>query len=167
MCEGHYTYLHALHFKMLSHLRHDYRQVNLPNFLFNTVKKQASLVQLGKDQSVSHHCLIKLIIESELNKQEIGTWEKFLWLKEVEPRLVGPRGQGVGCRERTSTGFCKVVPKAKNFPEASPSSSRLTKKRIYKVEPSIASKKKSKNVEVASALETPSSTKNRSTIDKG
>ena len=50
--------------------------------------------------------------------------------------------------------------------EASPSSSTLTKKRIYKVEPSIARKKRSKNVEVASTLESPSSTKNRSPTKK-
>ena len=44
-------------------------------------------------------------------------------MKEVEPRLVSPRGQGVGKRERTSIGFCKVVPRAENTLEASPSRS--------------------------------------------
>ena len=101
-----------------------------------------------------------------MNKKEIGSWEEFLQLKEVELRLIIPRGQGVGWRERTSTGFYKVLPKSENAPEASPTSPRPTKKRIYKVERSIVNKKKSKNVEVSSAPKAPSSVKNRSSTEK-
>ena len=130
MCQGCYKYLHALNFKILAHLRHDYRKVNLPNFLFNIIKKQDSLVQSRSDLSISHHGLIKLILERELNKQAIGSLKEFFQLKEVEPRLVSPGGQGVGQRERTSIGFYKVVSRAENDLKASPSSLRITKKRI-------------------------------------
>lgn len=87
-------------------------------------------------------------------------------LKEVEPRLVGPRGQSVGQRERTSIGFYKVIPRAKNAPEASPSSLEPTKKRIYKAKPSIINKEKRKNVEFSSAPEAPSYVKKRSFTEK-
>lgn len=58
MYEGRYSYLHGIHFKLLCSLRHANHPVNLPSFLFNIVKRQATFVQVGKDQSVSHHCLI-------------------------------------------------------------------------------------------------------------
>lgn len=87
-------------------------------------------------------------------------------LKEVEPRLVAPIGQCIGRRERTSIGFYKIVPITKNSPEVSPSSPRPTKKSIYKAECSIVNKKKSRNVEVASAPKYSSSAKNRSSTEK-
>ena len=67
---------------------------------------------------------------------------------------------------KTSTGFCKVVPRAQNTLEASPSSLKPTMKWLYKVEPSITSKKKRKRVETTSSLKDPSSIKNRSSTEK-
>ena len=43
-CEGRYSYLHAVLFKILSGLRHGDHPVNLPSFLYNIIKRQASYV---------------------------------------------------------------------------------------------------------------------------
>ena len=48
ICEGWYNYLHPIHFKMLSGLRHSNYPINLPSFLYNIVKRQATNVQEGK-----------------------------------------------------------------------------------------------------------------------
>ena len=61
--EGRYTYLHGIHFKNVSHLQHENRPVSFPSYIFNIIKKQATLVQSSKDQSVSHHCLIRATME--------------------------------------------------------------------------------------------------------
>ena len=75
--EGRYTYLHV-HFKILSSLWYDNHPVNLPSFLYNIVKRQATNVQEGKAKSVSHHYLIRAIIERELTNQRLGTWDDFI-----------------------------------------------------------------------------------------
>ena len=67
-CEGHYTYLHAVHFKILSNLQHANHPINLPSFIYNIVKWKAANVQEGKGQSISHHCLIRAIVERELTR---------------------------------------------------------------------------------------------------
>ena len=52
-------------------------------------------MQQGKTQSVSHHCLIRAIIERELTRQHLGTWDDFVKLKIVGPQRGGPKGKGV------------------------------------------------------------------------
>ena len=81
--------------------------------------------------------------------------------------MVDPRGHGVGQREKTYAIFCKVIPRTENVPESSPSSSIPAKKRIYKANASISSKKNRNNREPTSAPKTPSSIKTRYTIKEG
>ena len=47
-CEGRYSYLHAIHFKILNGLRHGDHPMNLPSFLYNIIKRQVSYVQQVK-----------------------------------------------------------------------------------------------------------------------
>ena len=89
-CEGWYSFLHFVHFKFLSCLRHDNRSINVPSFVFNILSKQVVLVQEGRWNIVSHHCLIELIVEKSLNEKEDISWEEFLlWLfKEPIPKPI-------------------------------------------------------------------------------
>ena len=83
--------------------------MNLPSFIYNNIKWQPANVHKGKDLSVSHHCLIRAIIERELIRQGLGTWDDFFKRNLVEPHRGGPRGQGMGTREKTTIGVRKVV----------------------------------------------------------
>lgn len=43
-CEGRYSYLHVVHFKILSGLQHGGCPINLSSFLYNIIKRQATYV---------------------------------------------------------------------------------------------------------------------------
>lgn len=62
ICEGRQYFLHSIHFKFLSHLGHGMR-MNVPNVLYNLLSVMASETQKGRSNSISHHCLIKLLVE--------------------------------------------------------------------------------------------------------
>lgn len=141
-CEGHCTYLHAVHFKILCGLWHDKRPINLPSFLYNIVKWKATFVQAGRAQSVSHHCLIQAIVERELNRQNLGIWDDFVKLQTIEPQRGGPRGQGMGVRQRTIVGAKKVVYKMVQEASTSMSTPRVTKKRTSHLEVSASKRRK-------------------------
>ena len=58
----------------------DNQTLNLPYFLFNSLKKMSVTVQkhLGDvEPHLCHHGLVKILIEKEL-KEKKDTWEKFL-----------------------------------------------------------------------------------------
>ena len=44
-CEGRYSYLHAIHFKFLSCLRHDNHPLNVPHFMYHIFPKRAAVLQ--------------------------------------------------------------------------------------------------------------------------
>ena len=60
-----FSHLHAHHFKLLSCVRHNI-VVNIPNFLYNMLCISAEETQKGKENSVTHHALVKLLIERSL-----------------------------------------------------------------------------------------------------
>lgn len=68
-CEGRYTVLYHYHFKLLIHLC-DQQLINIPYFLYETLKQMASHVRRTKhpSSSVSHHGLIKLLALHSLEK---------------------------------------------------------------------------------------------------
>ena len=86
-------------------------------------------MQEGKNLSVSHHFLIRAIVEKELIRQGLGTWDDFVKRNPMEPQMGGPRGQGMGTREKTTIGVRKVVYKIVQEASASTSSPEVTKKR--------------------------------------
>lgn len=73
-CEGRFSNLHAHHFKLLSHIRHNL-EINVPNFLFNMLSISAEETQKGKENSVSHHSLIHFLIERSLRDVSPLTWK--------------------------------------------------------------------------------------------
>ena len=95
-------------------------------------------MQEGKGPSMSHHCLIRPIVERELIRQGLGTWDDFFKRNPVEPQRGGPRGQGMGTREKTTTGVRKVVYKIVQESLASTSSPKVTKKRTTPSEASTS-----------------------------
>lgn len=72
-CEGVFLYLHAHHFKLLSCIRHNHL-VNVLNFLYNMLCVSAEETQKGKDNFVTHHALIKLLIEISLRDVSLMSW---------------------------------------------------------------------------------------------
>lgn len=64
-CEGRYSCLHSHHFKLPSHLCHR-RRMNVPNILYNLLSISAKKTQKGRPHSVTHHCLIKLLVKRPL-----------------------------------------------------------------------------------------------------
>ena len=83
-CEGIFSYLHAHHFKLLSCVRHNHL-VNVPSILYNILCISAEETQKGKDSSVTHHALIKLLIERSLWDVSHMTWEEFFQAKTLQP----------------------------------------------------------------------------------
>lgn len=139
-----------MHFEILIGLRHGGHPMNLPSFLYNIVKRQASYVQQGKAQSVSHHCLIREIVEKELTRQHLGTWEDFVKLKPMGPQSSGPRGQGMGTHEKTAVGVRKVVYKTTSEASASAFQPKDVKR---KVPPTNAFASKKRKVHIAAIEE--------------
>lgn len=90
-------------------------------------------------------------------------------MNEVEPRVVGPRGHGVGQREKTSSRVCKIVQRIEIDPQASPSISRSPKKINFSAGASTSKMKKNKSKEAPNIHESSLSIRTRSTYrkDKG
>ena len=84
-CEGRFSHLHAHHFKLLSCVRHNI-VVNIPNFLYNMLCNSAEETQKGKENFVTHHALIKLLIERSLRDVSPLTWDEFVQLKTLQPQ---------------------------------------------------------------------------------
>ena len=74
--------------------------------------------------------------------QGLGSWDDFLRRNPIEPHRGGPRGQGVGTRERITTGVRKVVYKNVQEASASTSTHKVTKKRTSISEASTSKWKK-------------------------
>ena len=85
-CEGRFSYLHAHHFKLLSCIRHNLL-VNIPNFLYNMLCISVEETQKGKDNSITHHALIKLLIERSLRDVSPMSWQSLSKPKPCNPRL--------------------------------------------------------------------------------
>ena len=77
-CEGRYQIVYNTELPLLSHLRHGIL-LNIPYYLFHSLRRMAVFVQTAKHPHVSltHHGLIKLIIVRTLAQHNI-TWDQFL-----------------------------------------------------------------------------------------
>ena len=64
-----------------------------------------------------------------MTRQGLGTWDDFVKRNPVEPHRGGPRGQGMGTREKTTTGARKVVYKNVQEASAAASAPKVTKKK--------------------------------------
>ena len=91
---------------------------------------------------MSHHCLIRAIVERELTRQGLGTWDDFVKQNPTEPQRGGRRGQGMGTREKTTTRVRKVVYKIAQEASALASTPMVTKKRTPSSEASTSKWKK-------------------------
>lgn len=79
--EGRSSCLHSIHLKLLSHPRHGMR-MNGPNVLYNLLMIMVIETQKGRSNFVSHHCLIKLLVERSLRDVSQLSWEEFMSLHE-------------------------------------------------------------------------------------
>ncbi len=108
-CEGRHQWFHGIYFNLLSCLRHDNIPVNLPHFLFSLLSKRAMYVQEGKPKSVLNHCLIKLLVEKDLNQVYFVSWDDFLLMDKLFPSSAGLRGSRVGRRVTIETRTIKIM----------------------------------------------------------
>lgn len=83
-CEGRFSHLHAQHFKFLSYVRHN-SQVNVPNSLYNMLGIGEEETQKEKTNSVTHHALIKLLVDRSLRDVSPLTWDEFFQIKTLHP----------------------------------------------------------------------------------
>jgi hypothetical protein len=76
-CEGRYSLLFFYHFKLFSHLRHQWL-INIPYFLLKSLQLKTHNMRGTKNpaSSVTHHGLIKLLILYVLYKKN-KAWEAF------------------------------------------------------------------------------------------
>jgi hypothetical protein len=138
-------------------------------FFLISLKDKPTYVQQGKTQSVSHHYLIRAIIERELTRRRCRTWEDFVKLKIEDPNRGGPKGKGIGTREKTILGVRKVVYKTAQEASASELVSKTVKRKIPPTETSTPQKGRSQIVVEEESPEevTPASKKPTPNLDKG
>lgn len=75
-CDGRYSNLYSVHFKLPSHLQHGQR-MNVPNFLYHLISTSEKETQRGVNHFVSHCDLIKLLVESSLRDVSHMAWGDF------------------------------------------------------------------------------------------
>jgi len=78
-CEGRFGILYVYHAKVMMHFlgEHD---INLPYFLFSSLKKMCAIVQRNPrnvEAHLYHHGLVKMLVEEQL-KEKQDTWDRFL-----------------------------------------------------------------------------------------
>jgi hypothetical protein len=83
-CEGRYKIVYTYDFVLLSHLRHG-SLINMPYYLLESLHNMAHYVRQScfPQGSVTHHCLIKLIVLRALELQN-QTWAQFIARGAVE-----------------------------------------------------------------------------------
>ena len=84
-CEGRFAFVFKYHFRFLQHLSHE-AKMNLPFLFLKSLQNMSSGVREHQDhtkQSMIHHGLIKLVINTVLRKQE-KTWDYFLFWSGFE-----------------------------------------------------------------------------------
>jgi hypothetical protein len=86
-CEGRYSIVFLYHIKILLHLKGQCT-ISLPYFLLQSLTKMSKTIQKQKgneDKSLCHFGLIKILIESELQRRGI-TWEGFLISNKIKTK---------------------------------------------------------------------------------
>lgn len=63
-------------------------RMNVPNVLYHLLSIMVAETQKGRDNSISHHCLIKLQVEKYLHEVFDMTWEEFLNIDQFRPEHV-------------------------------------------------------------------------------
>ena len=94
-CEGRYSIVYLYHIKLLLHLKGQ-RIINLPYFLLQSLNKMSKTIQKHKgneDRSLYHNGLVKILIESELQRRG-KTWKEFLIENQIEVRREEQEKQG-------------------------------------------------------------------------
>lgn len=62
----------------------------MPNVLYHLLSIMAVETQKGRGNFVSHHCLIKLLVEKYLHEVSDMTWEEFLNIHQFRPEHLQP-----------------------------------------------------------------------------
>lgn len=94
----------------------------MPNVLYHLLAIMAAKPHKGRDNSVSHHYLIKLLVEKYLHEVSDMTWEEFLNIDQFRPEHV--RGQPQPRRIRREVRAIEITLGASTF-GANPSSNPL------------------------------------------
>jgi hypothetical protein len=127
-CEGKYSTFKACHFHLLAHFQFG-KPLNFLFYFLKSLEKMSSQVRknvTNPSHSLFHHGLIKLLVVSELRKQD-RTWDDFLY-QFLNPHLT-----------------VKTTKKSIDFGTANPSHSHPPKSQIPPINPTPSSAKKPKN----------------------
>ena len=66
-CDGRLSFVYAYNFIFLHHLRHLFHQnpkqnLSIPFFLLQSLREMSTKVKRGKNESLEHHGLIKIVV---------------------------------------------------------------------------------------------------------
>lgn len=79
-CEGHFNFIHAHHLWLMLHLRLGHL-INIPYYMYHSLKRACSQFREGHENSLEHHDLIKLLVLHGLQLQEAAiAWDVFIQL---------------------------------------------------------------------------------------
>jgi hypothetical protein len=128
-CEGRYSIVFLYHIKILLHLKGQCT-ISLPYFLLQSLTKMSKTIQKQKgneDKSLCHFGLIKILIESELQRRGI-TWEGFLISNKIKTKEDEQGKQGSTEFMVDMDGINKETPVFRLSIVAQPSSSVKTRR---------------------------------------
>jgi len=108
-CEGRYGTFYVYHMRLMLHFLGE--DLNLPYFLYQSLKKMASCVQRRVqflETTVYHHGLVKILIEHHLSKSN-DTWDDFLIRNHFEEaKELSPEPQATKRSRRWRTPKGKI-----------------------------------------------------------
>ena len=134
-CEGRFGSMYMYHTRILMNFLEN-RTLNLPYFLFNSLKKMAVTVQkhLGDvEPHLYHHGLIKILIEKEL-KERKDTWEQFLVRNFFEEPQEIPEGSSIRRSRRKRMNVETQITPTQEIPAASTAKRSRRKRTVDEIQ---------------------------------
>ena len=134
-CEGRFGSMYMYHTRLLMNFL-DNQTLNLPYFLFNSLKKMSVTVQkhLGDvEPHLYHHGLVKILIEKEL-KEKKDTWEQFLVRNFFEEPQEIPEGSSTRRSRRERIHVETQITPTQEIPAASTTRRSRRKRTIDEIQ---------------------------------
>jgi len=134
-CEGYFGSMYMYHTRLLMNFLEN-QTLNLPYFLFNSLKKMAVTVQkhLGDvEPHLYHHGLIKILIEKELKERE-DTWEQFLVRNFFEEPQEIPEGSSIRRSRRKRMNVETQIAPTQEIPAASTAKRSRRKRTVDEIQ---------------------------------
>lgn len=87
------------------------------NMLYYLLSIMVDETQKGRDNSISHHCLIKLLVEKSLHDVSKITWEELINIDQIRLENLQYRVLPQSCRYSRRLSTAEATPSASTFGE--------------------------------------------------